>query len=324
MANLSTHPSDMVVYNDMAHSGYLEAVQDNVNLFNQASNGCIVLDAHKIIGNFKRESFFKAETDITWRDVESDDPVTSTGIAMGETIGAKIPWKLSPKKITHESLDRAGQDGSVFALLMGKRTAESLVSYQVTHALRALFASASSAGMTVEGSLKKERQVSLTRALRKYGDKAGRVKLFVMHSETYNDLVDKTITDPTYQAESVVLYGSSPATLGRAVLVTDVCPVNQVFGLTENAVTITESSTPIFVFYADNGTENLGVMYRGEGNFNIELLGYSYVEEQGINPKLDTISSPAAWKKIVKSDKLLGAVVLVINESVGTTAGDGH
>lgn len=40
----TTTNSDLVIYNDLAQTAFLERRQDNLAAFNQASNGAIVLD----------------------------------------------------------------------------------------------------------------------------------------------------------------------------------------------------------------------------------------------------------------------------------------
>lgn len=85
---------------------------------------------------------------------------------------------------------------------------------------------------------------TLTKGLRRYGDKFNRVNLFVMHSTTYFDIVDQAIDNKVYKG--VVIYGGQPGTLGKPVLATDTAPVDAIFGLVPGAVTITESQEPTF------------------------------------------------------------------------------
>ncbi|MCW4528913.1 major capsid protein, partial [Proteus mirabilis] len=40
----TTTNNDLVIYNDLAQTAFLERRQDNLAVFNQASNGAIVLD----------------------------------------------------------------------------------------------------------------------------------------------------------------------------------------------------------------------------------------------------------------------------------------
>ncbi|MGS5621116.1 major capsid protein, partial [Acinetobacter baumannii] len=38
----TTVNSDMIIYNQLAQTAYLERLQDNLNVFNEASNGAII------------------------------------------------------------------------------------------------------------------------------------------------------------------------------------------------------------------------------------------------------------------------------------------
>ena len=310
MSGTNTNNVDVKIYNDESQTAYLERLQDQLAVFNGASAGCLLLTAESIPGDLRKTAFYKGDASLRWRDPNSNEPVTSSGLSMDEQVGIKVPWMLDPKSATEESFKRRARSLTEFAQLMGAETADATVSYQIDHALKALQAASTSSGMTVKGTVGADGTKLFTKAMRRFGDKAERVKLFVMHSATYHDLVDKAISEVTYQSESVVLYNGSPASLGRPILVTDRCPIDKIFALQPGAAVITESQAPAFRFYEDNAHENLGVMYRAEGTFNIDLLGYTYELSQGINPKLDVISSPAAWRKITKSDKLLAGVVI--------------
>ncbi|MDP0461918.1 major capsid protein, partial [Glaesserella parasuis] len=44
---------DVIIYNELAQTAYLERIQDNLNVFNAASNGCILLQDENIQGDFR-------------------------------------------------------------------------------------------------------------------------------------------------------------------------------------------------------------------------------------------------------------------------------
>ncbi|EPV8022895.1 major capsid protein, partial [Acinetobacter baumannii] len=54
----TTVNSDMIIYNQLAQTAYLERLQDNLNVFNQASNGAIVYRNEIIEGDFNKEAFY--------------------------------------------------------------------------------------------------------------------------------------------------------------------------------------------------------------------------------------------------------------------------
>lgn len=49
--------SDLIIYNNEAQTAYLERVQDNLDIFNESSNGAIILDNPLIEGNFRKRAF---------------------------------------------------------------------------------------------------------------------------------------------------------------------------------------------------------------------------------------------------------------------------
>ncbi|MGE8450490.1 MAG: major capsid protein [Pseudomonadales bacterium] len=154
---------------------------------------------------------------------------------------------------------------------------------------------------------------TLTRGMRKFGDKFGRIALWVMHSSAYFDIVDEAITNKIYEEAGVVIYGGLPGTLGKPVLVTDTAPADVIFGLLPNAVVITESQAPGFRSYPVNDEENLGIGYRAEGTVNIDVLGYSWKESAGgANPTLAAVGSAANWAKHADSNKVTAGVMITL------------
>ncbi len=73
----TTTNSDLVIYNDLAQTAFLERRQDNLAVFNQASNGAIVLDNIFIEGDFRKRAFYQIGGSIEHRDVDSTGTVES-------------------------------------------------------------------------------------------------------------------------------------------------------------------------------------------------------------------------------------------------------
>ena len=85
----TTVNSDMIIYNQLAQTAYLERLQDNLNVFNQASNGAIVYRNEIIEGDFNKEAFYKVGGSIKHRDVNSTAKVVPEKIGSGESVGVK-------------------------------------------------------------------------------------------------------------------------------------------------------------------------------------------------------------------------------------------
>ena len=310
----TTVNSDLIIYNDEAQTAYLERVQDNLDVFNASSNGAIVLDNELIEGDFRKRAFYKIGGSLEHRDVNSTGKVTAKKIGAGEAVGVKAPWKYGPYQTTEEAFKRRGRPVDEFSQIIGADVADATLEGFIQYSTAALRAAiGSNAGMVVSANIETDGKKTLTRGMRKFGDKFGRIALWVMHSSAYFDIVDEAITNKIYEEAGVVIYGGLPGTLGKPVLVTDTAPADVIFGLLPHAVVITESQAPGFRSYNVDDEENLGIGYRAEGTVNIDVLGYSWKETAGgANPTLAAVGSAANWVKHASSDKVTAGVMITL------------
>lgn len=313
--------SDLIIYNDLAQTAYLERRQDNLDVFNASSNGAIVLDNALIEGDFKKRAFYQLAGSIEHRDVNSNNKVTAKKIGAGESIGVKAPWKYGPYQTTEEAFKRRGRDVSEFSEVIGIDVADATLEGFIKYAIQALTAAiGANTDMVVTANIATDGKKTLTKGMRKYGDKFGRISLFVMHSASYFDIVDEAITNKIYEEAGVVVYGGLPGTLGKPVLVTDTAPIDTILGLLPNAIAITESQVPGFRSYNVDDEENLAIGYRAEGTVNIDMLGYSWNESTGgANPDLTKIGTKANWKKHATSNKVTAGVMIKLTDASPAT-----
>ena len=314
----TTVNTDLVIYNDLAQTAFLERRQDNLAVFNQSSNGAIILDNEMIEGDFRKRAFYRVGGTIEARNVNSVDPVTGKKIGAGEAVSVKAPWKYGPYETTEEAFKRRGRDVSEFSEVIGVDVADATLEGYIKYALQGLIAAiGANTDMVVTADIATDGKKTLTRGLRTYGDKFNRIALFVMHSTTYFDIVDQSIDNKLYEEAGVVVYGGQPGTLGKPVLVTDSMPVDAILGLVQGAVSVIESQAPGFRSYDINTQENLAIGYRAEGTVNVELLGYSWDTAKGENPDLTAIGTQGNWKKHFTSNKSTAGVLIKLEAASG-------
>lgn len=308
---MTTVNSDMVIYNQLAQTAYLERLQDNLDVFNKASNGAIRYVNEVIQGDFSQKSFYRVGGGIEHRDVNSVAKVTPKKIGAGEMVGVKTPYKYGPYSSTEEAFKRRARSPEEFAEIIGYDLADALVAGRLQYGLTALKAAiTSNPDMIAKGSIATDGRKALTKGMRKFGDKFGRISLWVMNSDTYFDIVDEALTNQVYGESELVIYGGLPGTLGKPVLVTDLVGDNDAFGLQAGALTVTESQAPGFRAYDINDEENLAIGMRAEGTFNLDLLGYSWDASKGANPTLALLGADANWKKYATSNKMTAGTLL--------------
>ena len=308
----TTVNSDMIVYNDLAQTAYLERIQDVMDIFNGSSNGAIILDNELIEGDLRKRAFYKLGGSIAHRDVNSVATIAGQKIGSGEMVGVKVPFKYGPYETTEEAFKRRARSPEEFSELVGQDYADAVLEGYIQYAMAALKASiGANANMVAAASFATDGKKALTKGMRKFGDRFGRIALWTMDSATYFDMVAQAITEKVYEEAGVVIYGGQPGTMGKPVLVSDTIPAETIFGLQAGAVKITESQAPGFRSYNIDNQENLAMGFRAEGTFNMDLLGYSWKDSTGgVNPNLAAIGAGANWTKYATSDKVTAGVLI--------------
>lgn len=319
MADETTVNSDLKVYDRLAQTAYLERIQDVLEVFNASSQGAIVLRSEAIQGDLTKDAFYTAPGGVEHRDVNATSAVEGKKLGANEMVGVKTPWKYGPYQTTEEAFKRRLRSPEEFYQLIGQHAADATLDYMIQASFAALGAAiGANAGMVATGSFAIDKHKVLTKGMRKFGDRFSRIAMFGMDSSTYFDLVDNAITEKLYEEAGIVVYGGTPGTMGKPVLVSDKVPEESIFGLQSGAVEIVESQAPGFRSYDINSQENLALGYRAEGAFNVELLGYSWktaTPAAPVNPNLTQLGSGANWVKYASDNKSTAGVLIELSGS---------
>lgn len=312
--------SNLIIYDDQAQTAYLERIQEVLGVFNESSRGAIVLRNESIVGDFRQRAFYNIPGVITHRNVNSTSTVSPSNISADEMVGVKTPWKYNPLATTMEAFKRRARSPEEFSELVGIDMADKVLEYQIAAIFAALEAAiGGNAEMVATASWATDHKKVLTKGMRKFGDRFGRIALFAMDSSTYFDLVDDSIDAKLFEEAGVVVYGGQPGTMGKPVLVSDKVPADQIFGLQVGAAEVVESQAPEVRSYDINDKENLARGFRGEGVFNIDLLGYSWaIHGQApapANPNITQIGTSANWTKHAQSNKATAGCIIDLTPS---------
>lgn len=321
----TTVNSDLIIYNDQVQTAYLERMQDVLDVFNAASNGAIILRNEMIPGDFTNAAFYTVPGSVAHRNVNSTATVNGQIIGADEMVGVKTPWKYGPYETTEEAFKRRARSVEEFSQLIGQHMADATLDYMIQAVFAALTAAiGSNTAMVATGDWVLDGKKVLTKGMRKFGDRAGRIAIFAMDSTVYFDMVDQAITEKIYEEAGFVIYGGTPGTMGKPVLVSDKIPEDLIFGLQAGAASVVESQPPGVRSYNIDNQENLAIGYRAEGTFNVDLLGYSWDTDGSpaapSNPNLTQLGSGANWRKYATDNKATAGVLIEV-ETISPTSG---
>lgn len=313
----TTVNSDLIIYNQLAQTAYLERVQDVIEVFNQNSAGAMTLVNEAVEGDFSKSAYYKIGGSIAHRNVNSTSTVTPSAIDAAEIVDVKVPWKYGPYASTEEAFKRRARTPEEFSVVVGQDMADAVLEGQVEFAMNALQgAIGGNSNMIATGSIATDGKKVLTKGLRTLGDRFSRLAVWVMNSDIYFDIVDQAIDNKIYEEAGMVVYGGSPGTLGKPVMVTDKAPDDLIFGLQSGALVLKESQAPGMRSYDIDDQENLAIGFRGEGVVNVGVMGYSWdTETGGANPAFNTLATTANWSKHATSDKLTAGFIIDLSGS---------
>jgi hypothetical protein len=131
--------------------------------------------------------------------------------------------------------------------------------------------------------------------------------------------VRAAIADKIYEEAGTVVYGGSPGTLGKPVVVTDgglvsddSSPDYYTLGLCAGAFEIVQSEPDVVWTSEVTGEANLAYRIQGEFAVNCGMRGCSWdVGNGGANPVLASLATAAYWDAIHADVKHLPGVCIV-------------
>ena len=313
-----------LIYPDLVHSGISETLTQNANAFNAASQGAIRLVPQKRQGDFAQTQFFKNVTNLITRRQNTGSPengdVAPLTLPADEWISVKLNRKIGPVDATLDAFKKLGHEPNmeVVSFGLGEQVAvaqqiewlnDGLVSVVAGITNQATLTRTPSPEQTLDSDL-------LIDGLALMGDAASRIKVWVMHSKVYYDLVKSQFAANIDGVSNFNIAQAMPVTLNRPVLVTDSPDLVNgstytTLGLTENAVVIEESETPFVHTEIVTGKENLVVRMQGEYAYNLGCKGLAWdVAVGGANPDDTALGTGSNWDSVMDNVKDLPGVAI--------------
>lgn len=326
----TTTSSDVKIYQPQFQGAFVETLQQNIAAFNEMSGGALEMRARQLKGQYEYEAFMDEVSRVQRRDpsLDSSNTLSAVKLTQDEFISVKLHRVNGPYQWNISAAFLAGFDPSAFSITVGQQAAVAVPKEQLDRVLGALEAKLDSvSALEHDRTAGTMRTQDLVSGLAKFGDAAGRIILWVMHSKVFFDLLAEQIgstatplgTDPFGNT----IYQGIPATLGRRVLVTDSPslysysdvstgdPRYSTLGLTARAAVVEMTELPFAVAEGPiTGSQNLYIQYQAEYGYNLGLKGCAYNTGTGANPTDAQIATGSNWTTKVADNKLLPGIII--------------
>lgn len=317
------------VYQDQFQSGIVETLTQNGQAFNQASQGAISLATVSRKGDYSEQAFYKVLSGlVSRRDTTSTSAATDQTISQDEFVTVKLNRKIGPVNQSRDSFRKimAGKTEQEMSFILGQMAAQGMQLDMLNSALLAA-ASALDNQAAVKYTVASSGTLNtagLVSGLSKFGDAAGRIVAWVMHSKPYYDLVQSQITDKIFGVANFAVAQGAPVTVNRPVIVTDSSGLVNVTGSGSTAVTtyrtlgltaggaLVENTEEEELIVQDvTGNENLAVRVQGEFAYNLGIKGFKWdIANGAANPTDSALGTGSNWDPCRTSYKDFAGVVI--------------
>ena len=312
------------IYDEQFFGGMIEQIEQNADAFNASSNNTIVLQPQRLIGNFEKESFVTTIANlVTRRDVASVSAAADLLASQSEKAGVKVNRKIGPVAQTLDAFKKIGMtvDNQTLSFMLGEQVGKAIAVDYINAAISAVRAALNAQAAVVydysgTGTIT---HTALSKGMAKFGDKAGALACWVMHSKPYFDLIGQSLADKIFEVAGAVIYSGSVPTFGRPVVVID-APALLTSGtpdkydslcLVPGAVEVKESEDRNIENQIITGLENLIVRMQGEYAFNLGVKGFTWdVTNGGANPTDVALATGSNWDKVATDNKSLAGVLV--------------
>lgn len=318
-----------VIYQEEFFTLMTETIQQFAEAFNEASANTIQIVPRQLKGDFAKESFFKRVSGLVRsRDPKSNADVSDKLLEQDELISVKVNRGIGPVSQTLDFWKKVGSDPIEMSMVLGVQFGEEIQVDYLNAALAAVNAAMEGMGnVTYDASGETDPLLQtqyLVEGNANLGDRAQRVRAYVVHSKPWHDLIKGQITNGITNIADVVANGGEPATLNRPTIITDsselVIPEADgsgtadnyiTLGLVEGAVTVTQSEDQYVTMQEITGQDNIVWRLQGEYAMNVGVRGNKYTGAE--QPDTDDLATAANWS-FVMADKKNGPGIRVITE----------
>lgn len=316
--------SNMQVFSQNIVTATIETLAQQIDKFNAASRGAILLTTAGVDGDFINETFWKSIHSAQRRvdRYAAQGTPSPTNMAQDKEVGVKIAGGFGPILFEPAQLSWITANPIDALEAISANFAEALLSDQLNTAISAARAAiGGQASAVFDAGASGISYSALNSAHAKFGDRSSNIVANVMDGATWHRLVGQNL------ANAQQLFVSSGVTvvdiLGKAVIVTDAPGLfvtgtpnkNAVLGLTANAVIVSNSSDIISNMEVSNGKDRIETTWQADYSYVLKLKGFAWDTVAGGKSPTDAELLTATNWGLVSSDIKHTAGVLALGDA---------
>ena len=312
--------TNMKVFNQQLQTMTIETLAQQVEKFNAASAGAIVLTNQGFEGDYRFENFF-ASLHAAQRRVDrygTNTTASATNLSQLQEIGVKVAGGFGPIAWEPSQLSWVMANPAAALEAISRNLAEAIMKDQLNTAISAAVAAIEAQGTanvydTGTGPIT---YADINLAHAKFGDSSYLLVADIMDGTQYHALVGQNLTNTAqlfnYQGVLVV------EMLGKRVVVTDAPALREtgtgadakVLSLVQGGVTVYDGSDLITNIETSNGNQRITTTMQADYAFGVAVKGFQWDTGNGGKSPTDAeIATGSNWDKVATSLKHTAGVL---------------
>ena len=316
--------SDLAKFNEQTYSTLTEVVAQQVEKFNAASAGTIVLRSGRNKAAYSETAMFGAVAGLVRRrDPNSDGAVSAKAMKHIKDVSVKVAGGCPPVLMNPAWYAWIQQNTAVAAAALAQQLAKQQMQDMLNVGISAGYAAlAQVAALVFDGSAATFDASYFAKGSRKFGDSASSISGWIMHSSPTFDFYQANIANSGH----LFNYGTVNVVrdpFGRVLIVTDSSSLVTVdgvssgvdkyhtLGLVPGGIIVEDNGD----FYANvqetNGKENIERSYQAEWSYQLGVKGFAWdMTNGGAAPSNAALATATNWDKYATENKELAGVVV--------------
>jgi hypothetical protein len=322
--------SDLAVYSEYAYSAFSETLRQQVDLFNAATGGAIMLQSAAHQGDFSDVAFFAKVTGglVRRRNAYGSGTVAEKVLKHLVDTSVKVAAGTPPVRLDRGQFRWIQQNPEVAGAAMGQQLAVDTMADMLNVGLGSVYSALSQVSDVVydatantDAADKLPTWNNLNNGQAKFGDQSSQIAAWIMHSTPMHKLYGSNLTN----GERLFTYGTVNVVrdpFGKLLVMTDspnlftagTPNVYHILGLVPGAVMIGQNNDFDANEETKNGDENIIRTYQAEWSYNIGVKGFAWDKANGGKSPTDAaLFTSTNWDKYATSHKDLAGVVVKTN-----------
>lgn len=314
--------SDLAVYSEYTYSAFTETLAQQVDLFNAASGGSIILRSAANTGDYSDKAFWaKIQGLVRRRNAYGSGAVAEKNLEHLIDTMVKVAAGTPPVRIDPGMLLWIQQNEEVAGAVYGQQLAKDTLADMLNTALLVYVAALTGEADVYEDvSATDTTFETLLKASSKFGDASANIGAWAMHSKSMFDIFGTALQN-TGQLFNFGTVNVKQDGFGRPFVVTDspslvnITPdpdKHYICGMVQGAVAVEMNGDFIQNVETKNGDENIVRTIQSEWSYNVGVLGYTWDKATGgKSPNDAALGTANNWDRTASDRKNTAGVLLL-------------